>query len=410
MLTADITIQYIIFISISLLGGTMATYFWIRVYYETQKGSVAWLLLALTAVFLVSTAIFPSLAVSNPDPDVTETILIYLGFWSAVYTCVFASAGFLMFKAFKTVPRESLGDFLIEGMVFNKPPVVKSACGTNCFMCDMYRSRSCLGCVSENQYQDEKCPVYVCVGDKDLNSCWDCDEREGCEKYRECIEKCPLKDKMLDIPEVEQVSQLLKRSTLVEYTPHSRYEDSVIEICLRLYGEMVNVVLVSTEPRTTLYRESLGDLIDVGAMKFIELSTTVEDVTDVGGIIKMPAGQVDMFFDLTSKLPEGCAIVFEPLSHLILTRGEDATYEFMSKMVEEFALRNLLTIGLINQKAHDSQVVARFEGLFLNLAEEVGNRIRVTKGGKEEYIRFYAGERFYMEQPESIEEGTSASI
>ena len=52
--------------------------------------------------------------------------------------------------------------------------------------------------------------------------------------------------------EVDKVSHLLTRSTLVEYTPHSRYEDSVVEICLRLYGEMLNVVLVSMEPRTGL--------------------------------------------------------------------------------------------------------------------------------------------------------------
>lgn len=410
MLDADITIQYIMFISISLLGGMVAMYFWIRVYYETQKGSVAWLLLALTSIFLVSTAIYPSVAVSNPDQIVTDTILVFLGFWSAVYTSIFAAAGFLMFKAFKTVPRESLGDFLLEGMVFNKPTVVKSACGTNCFMCERYRSKSCLGCLSENQFQDEKCPAYVCIREKDINSCWDCDEREECEKYRECIEICPLKEKMEELPEVEHVSKLLRRSTLIEYTPHTRYEDSVIEICLRLYGEMVNVVLVSMEPRTSLYRESLGDLVDVGAMKFIELSGTTEDVTDVGGIIRVPIGQLDRFFDLTSKLPEGCAIIFEPLSHLVLSKGEDDAYDFVSQVVEEFSARKLLIIGLINQKAHDDRLIARFEGLFLNLAEEAGNRIRVTKGGKEEYIRFYVGDKFYMDQPEamSVEEDISA--
>ena len=81
-----------------------------------------------------------------------------------------------------------------------------------------------------------------------------------------------------------------------------------------------------------------------------------------------------------------------------------------AEMVEEFSARKLLIIGLINQKAHDEKVIARFEGLFLNLAEEAGNRIRVTKGGKEEYIRFYVGDKFYMDQTEamSIEDVTSA--
>ena len=400
MAIVDITVQHIVFILISLIGGMVAMYFWVQVYNETQKGSIAWLLLALTSVFLVSTALFSAMAVS-PDPEIVELMVVFLGFWTAVCTSLFAAAGFMMYRAFKNVPRDSLGDFLIEGMIFNKAPVVKSACGTNCFLCEMYQSKSCMGCLIQNKYQDNQCPVYMCINEKEFNSCWDCDERDDCDKYAECIAVCPLKDEMAENLEVDKVSHLLTRSTLVEYTPHSRYEDSVVEICLRLYGEMLNVVLVSMEPRTGLYQESLGDLIDVGAVKFIELGTG-GSVTESHGIINLPFGEIDKLFDLTSKLPKGCVVIFEPLSHLILSEGEDATYKFTSRMVEEFAARELLLVGLINQKAHDEKTVARFEGLFLNLAEEVGNRIRVTKGGKDEYIRFYVGEKFFMEQPDDM--------
>jgi len=120
MLSPDLTLLHIVFISVSLLGGMLAIYFWIKVYKDTKRGSVAWLLLALTAIFLITTAIFPALAVGNTDQNVVETILLFLGFWSAVYTSIFAAAGFLMFRAFKTVPRQDLGNFLIEGMVFRK--------------------------------------------------------------------------------------------------------------------------------------------------------------------------------------------------------------------------------------------------------------------------------------------------
>lgn len=400
MLNADFMMQHIIFISISLLSGIIAIYFWVRVYYETQKGSIAWLLLALTAVFLISTSIFPYIAVTMPDPTVTETVFVFLGFWSAVYTSIFAAAGLLMFKAFKTVPRESLGDFLIDGMVFNKPPLVKSSCGVNCFLCNLYQTNSCVGCLVENKYLDEKCPVYVCVTEKGLNSCWDCDERNECEIYNECIVTCPLKGKMVDVPEVEQVSKLLARSTLIEYTPHTRYEDSVVEICLRLYGETVNVVLVSSEPRTSFYRESLGDLIDVGAMKFIELTiaNANKGVSEEHGIVTLPFDDLDKFFELTSKLPEGCAVVFEPITPLIMNQEMNDAYDFVANVSEHLASRKITLVGLINKSAHDEQTISLFEGLFLNIAEEVGNRIRVIKGGKEEYIRFYVGEKFYMDQ------------
>ncbi|MBP1908892.1 DUF3795 domain-containing protein [Methanolobus bombayensis] len=330
MLTPEITLTHIIFVSISLACGLAAIYFWVKVYFETKKGSIAWLLLALTAIFLITSSIFPSIAISSQDTDITEMVFLFLGFWSAVYTSIFAAAGFLMFQAFKTIPRENLGNFLIEGMVFTKP--VKA------------------------------------------------------------------EDDMEELPEVEQVSTLLNRSTLIEYTPKTRYEDSVIEICLRLYGEMVNTVLVSTQPRTEMYKEKIGDLMDIGAMKFIEISSTTKHVNDEDGIIKLPSDEMGKFFELTSKLPEGCAVIFEPITQLILTDGEQKTYEFISEMVERFSASQLLLVGMINKEAHDDQTVSRFEGLFLNLAEEKDAKIRVVKGGKEEYVRFYVGEKFFMEQ------------
>jgi hypothetical protein len=161
---------------------------------------------------------------------------------------------------------------------------------------------------------------------------------------------------------------------------------------------MVNTVLVSTQPRTAMYKEKIGDLMDIGAMKFIEISSTSKSVTNEDGIIKLPADEIEKFFELTSKLPEGCAIIFEPMTQLILKDGEQKTYDFMSEMVERYSDNELLLVGLINKEAHDAQTISRFEGLFLNLAEEKDARIRVIKGGKEEYVRFYVGEKFFMEQ------------
>lgn len=328
MLSPDLTLLHIAFISISLLGGMAAIYFWIKVYEDTKRGSVAWLLLALTAIFLITTAIFPALAVGNTDQNVVETILLFLGFWSAVYTSIFAAAGFLMFRAFKTIPRQDLGDFLIEGMVFRK---------------------------SEGKTNNDHTNA------------------------------------------AESIAGLLKWSTLIEYTPRTRYEDSVIELCLRFYGETMNVVLVSTEPRTSIYKERLGELVDIGAMKFIEISSTEDELTEKDSVIVLPVSELNSFFDLTSKLPKGCALIFEPLSHMLLAEGEGLTYSFTSKMAEEFASKNIVLVGMINSLAHQQEVISRFEGLFVNIAEESENSIKVVKGGKDEFIRFYAGKRFFLE-------------
>lgn len=400
MLTPDITLIYIIFISISLSAGIAAIYFWVKVYYETKKGSIAWLLLALTAIFLITTSIFPSVAVSVPDPTVSETVLIYLGFWSAVYTSIFAAAGFMMYTAFRTIPREKLGDFLLEGMVFQKSEFMKSACAKKCSLCEKYESEECPGCISKNKHAEEKCLIYGCVVDKGMTSCMDCDVMETCSRYERAIEKCPMNDRKGSFAEFEPAANMFKRSTLLEYAPHMRYEDAVIEICLRLYGEMVNTVLVSTQPRTSLYREKLADLIDVGAMKFIEISPTGKTVSEDNGIVKLPVSELDKFFDLTSKLPKDCAIIFEPLTHLIVSEGEAEMYDFVSRMVERSSASELLLIGLLNKPAHDEKTVSRFEGFFLNIADVVQSRIRIVKGGREEYVRFYVGEKFYMEQTE----------
>jgi hypothetical protein len=403
MLTPDITLIYIIFISISLSAGIASVYFWVRVYYETKKGSTAWLLLALTAVFLITTSIFPSVAVSVPDPTVSETILIYLGFWSAVYTSIFAAAGFMMFTAFRTIPREKLGDFLLEGMTFQKNPILKSACAKKCSLCGKYENTDCPGCIAKNKHADTKCPIYGCVVEKGMTSCMDCDMMNICNMYEEEIGKCPVNERSGAVAEFGSTANLFERSTLLEYAPHMRYEDAVIEICLRLYGEMVNTVLVSTQPRTSLYREKLGDLIDVGAIKFIEISSSGKTVSEDNGIIKLPVAELDKFFDLTSKLPKDCAIIFEPLTHLIVSEGETKTYEFVSKMAETFNASELILIGLLNKPAHDERVVSRFEGLFLNLADIIQTRIRIVKGGREEYVRFYMGEKFYMDHSETEE-------
>ncbi|MDW7731907.1 MAG: DUF3795 domain-containing protein [Methanolobus sp.] len=405
MLTSDTTLIYIyiLFISVSLSTGIAAIYFWVRVHLEAQNGSIAWLLLALTAVFLITTSIFSSVAVSNSDPLVTETILVFLGFWGAVYTTIFAAAGFIMFNAFRTIPREKLGDFLLEGMIFQKGQVLKSACGKNCSVCEKYTNEECQGCISRNRDSEESCPIYECVVKKGMTSCIDCDSNNDCNTYDCEIVKCPLNSDAGTLPEFEQTSNMFKRSTLLEYTPHARYEDAVIEICLRLYGEMVNTVLVSTQPRTSLYREKLGDLIDIGAMKFVEISSTAKTVSEENGIIKLPVTELDKFFDLTAKLPKDCAVVFEPVTQLIVTEGETKAYEFVSRMAEKFNSSELILIGLINITAHEEKTISRFEGLFLNLAELVKTRIRIVKGGKEEYIRFFVGEKFYMEEIEDTE-------
>ena len=388
--------QFIIFTVISFFSGSLAIYFWIGVYNEVKKGTIAWLLLALTAVFLITSAIFPMIVISRPQPNLGEVALVFLSFWSSLYTTTFCLAGFLIFRAFRTVPKENLGDFLLEGMTFQKPPTVPSACGTNCSMCSLYTEKACSGCFKENEGEgSERCPIYLCVNEKDIKSCWDCEERPNCDTYSANLDKSPIKDQRDYVPSVDEISNLMGQSAILEYTPSDRYEDAVIELTLRFFGELRSVVLVSSEPRTSIYREKLSDLLDISVIKFVEISSTGDEITSENGIVKVPITCLDQFTSLFDKLPEGVRVIFEPISHLITMRGVDTIYPLISEVVEVSSKKKLDIVAMMNSEVHDRETMSKFESLFFNRAVLSSDRIKVIKGKKGEFIRFMLGEKFF---------------
>ncbi|MDY6958069.1 MAG: DUF3795 domain-containing protein [Halobacteriota archaeon] len=388
--------QFIVFTVISFFSGSLAIYFWIGVYNEVKKGTIAWLLLALTSVFLIASAIFPMIVISQPQPNLTEVALVFLSFWSSLYTTTFGVAGFLIFRAFRTVPKENLGDFLLEGMSFQKPPTVPSACGTNCSLCSLYVDKACSGCFKENESGDsDRCPTYLCVSEKDFKTCWDCEQRPDCEKYEENLNKSPIKDQRDYAPTVDEISNLMGQSAILEYTPSDRYEDAVIELTLRFFGELRSVVLISSEPRTSIYREKLSDLLDISVIKFVEISSIGDEITSDNGIVKVPISCLDQFTSLFDKLPEGVRIIFEPISHLITLKGIDAIYPLISEVVEVSSEKKLDILAMMNSEVHDREIMSKFESLFFNRAVLSSDRIKVIKGKKGEFIRFMVGEKFF---------------
>jgi hypothetical protein len=311
----------IIFIALTLLFGLFSVYLWIRIYHEVQRGSKAWLLLALTAIFLIETAIFPYIAILKGTPEALETSLFYSTLFSAVFTALYASAGFILFKAFLTVPKEELGKYLLESL---KPP-------------------------------------------------------QG------------------EVPEEEQIKPLFTMPTLLQYTKESNYENAVVEMVLRFFVELVNVVLVSTEPRTSQYRRALSDLIDLGAVKFVELSTTTKKVeVTPEGIIRVPLDNAQGFKEATKQLPEGCRIIFEPITPLILQKGAEWTYKYLSEFTEYTSTHNTPLIGMLNSESHDSKTISQISNLFISLGKIEKDRILVQKGDTGEYIRLLTAKQFYF--------------
>ncbi|MCK5109055.1 MAG: DUF3795 domain-containing protein, partial [Methanosarcinales archaeon] len=155
-------------------------------------------------------------------------------------------------------------------------------------------------------------------------------------------------------------------------------------------------VLVSNEPRVSEYKGRLHDLVDMGAMKFVEISATAEEISEGDGIVTLPLNRTDEFANLFEQLPEGLWVIFEPISHIISEHGVDKAYDALSKSIEIFSHKQFNVVGLINKDAHEKDVVSKFEGLFINQALLTTDKIRVQKGKKEEYIRMIAGEQFFI--------------
>jgi hypothetical protein len=109
-------------------AGLVAIYFWLSVYKKAQRGSIAWLLFALTSVFMIGSALFPSILLffSDLEPvDRFSQTMFFMVFWSAVYTSFFAGAGYELNRSLVKVPRRELGRFLVEGLVHAAPVETK---------------------------------------------------------------------------------------------------------------------------------------------------------------------------------------------------------------------------------------------------------------------------------------------
>jgi len=184
--------------------------------------------------------------------DLTLLILL-LCYWSAVYTSFFAAAGYVLYKALITYPKEKLGKLLIEGL-----------------------------------------------------------------RTEESKEKTKL-----DIKKEYFISDLLKGKTLLKYSHKDCYENAVIELILRFWGELRNVVLITSHPKNLVYEEKLSDLLKIGAIKIVNLKVTEECVSANNNIINSSIYNLSSLQKALRNLPESCVLIVE-LSKLRLLEIPDA--------------------------------------------------------------------------------------
>ncbi len=296
---------------IAFWSSLLAIRFWLGIYDRAKHGSIAWLLFGIVSVYMLSVALFPHIILHFTTLDLKTKYWIsanYIIFWSAVYTSFFAAAGYVLYKALITYPKEKLGKLLIEGL-----------------------------------------------------------------RTEESKEKTKL-----DIKKEYFISDLLKGKTLIKYSHKDCYENAVIELILRFWGELRNVVLITSYPKNLVYEEKLSDLLKIGAIKIVNLKVTEECVSANNNIINSSIYNLSSLQKALHNLPEGCVLIVE-LSKLRLLEIPDA---------EKLLNLPYDTIAFINHELGQTDAKG-----FNRVGEVVEEGIKLN--GK--IIGLVVGKRFYLQ-------------
>jgi len=248
---------------------------------------------------------------------------------------------------------------------FEKPAALTALCGADCAVCELFLAQECSGCFEEREDRVTGCPIRICALDKGVVSCLECKEFSECKIHGKNVSRCPVKS----VVTFHDYSKILGSSALIKYDPAGKYEEVVIDIVRSYLLKGENVVLVSSSPRTDFYNGKFKEAIDSGALKLVDITTaSIMDYQKEGGIIEISMDRIEYFMDIADSLPGGSVVVFEPLSQLILGRGANVSYKFVSQTAESLSRKGIGFIALMNRVGHEEKEISNFENLFVSMA------------------------------------------
>ncbi len=141
------------------------------------------------------------------------------------------------------------------------------------------------------------------------------------------------------------LSEILADSILFEYSSPDDVRSTVSRMVEEYKKHDMEVFLVSTPERTEEYQDLDVETVD------------------------MPSDP-EQFKDVLEGMPAGSALIFEPLSNLILTAGFDATFKFVKKTLDYMAGEGLSLTCFLNPSAHDEKAVEKLGGLLKSVVIE----------------------------------------
>ncbi|MFQ5800384.1 MAG: hypothetical protein ACE5HH_01525 [Candidatus Hydrothermarchaeales archaeon] len=276
---------------------------------------------------------------------------------------------------------------------FERPEILTGACGYNCLQCSEYKDGLCKGCEDLNKEGEQKCEIYECAEALGFKSCLSCNKYPNCERYVKTISKthCPVEDTHASWIKAYRFVTSVSGTALIRYKPTSKFEEVVQGVVNAYMTKGQNVLLVSSAARTDIYSKCFSDSVLKGAIKLVKLSASArtdrfykiggeeKNVEVEGKVVEISVDWLEYLSEIIESLPKKSAIIFEPLSDLVLINGFEKTFKFIKKTIDYCVDEGIQMVSFINDEAHEETVRASFEGLFTNIANIVDDEFEIIK-------------------------------
>jgi hypothetical protein len=172
-----------------------------------------------------------------------------------------------------------------------------------------------------------------------------------------------------------KIAQVLGESAIVIYNSNSKLEKCIMDIVDECLTNDREVFIVSTQPRTDIYRDKLRPLIDSGMVRVINLSPRVSQPA----VNEIPMTQLGAFKSIFEEMPAGSVLIFEALSGLIINEGGVVAYKFVADTIQHFSAEGLCLVCLLDSDAHEKNEISSFENLFINLVRLEGDKFILVR-------------------------------
>ncbi len=174
--------------------------------------------------------------------------------------------------------------------------------------------------------------------------------------------------------------RLVGRRILLEFDPSSNYE-KVIDSLAKESMANVEPIYVFTSSTSPIHSQ----LADQPAIKFFltSISTSTPQSSSENEVL-LPAKNTALILDATNKVLEtygdaNICVVFDILSELLATIGEEKTFTFLRYALDLLSSEKTTSLFLLNTSAHDAEVVSRLRNLFSNQLAYDRNGLKVVK-------------------------------